>query len=274
MPVIVLSSENAETGAEVARAVAARLGYRLLGPELLPHVAEDCGVEHARLVEALTTPPSLLGLPSDLRTHLLACVEAATCAALVPGDAVSHGLGAHLFVTGVSHVLKVRVLCDPEHRSAELATQRGLSGAKARAALAREIRTRRRWSKAAYGRDETDATLYDLVVKIGQISFERACDMIAETAGDPAFRPMTYSKRRLEDLLLQSRVRAVVSEQFPDANVAVLNGNLTVRMTSLKRDRARHEAQLEELVSRVSGVGSVEIEVLEDFLGEAAESLR
>jgi hypothetical protein len=196
------------------------------------------------------------------------------CAELVDDAVVCHGVAAHLYVTGVSHVLKVRVLCDPELRSEELAARHGLSAAKARAALAREIRIRKRWSKGAYGRDETDATLYDLVVKIGQISVERACEMIAETAGDRAFRPMTYSMKRLQDLFLQSRVRAAVTERFPNAQVVVLNGDLTVRMTSLKRDRARHEAQLEELVSRVPGIGSFEVEVLEDFLGEAAESLR
>ena len=274
MPVILVSSEHADTGAEVARVVADRLGYRLLGPEILTDVAIEHGVESSRLIEALEAPPSLLGLSSELRSRYLAFIEAAVCAELVHDGVVCHGLAAHLYVTGVSHVLKVRVLCDRETRAVELAEQGELSVRKARTALAREVTARRRWSKAAYGRDETDATLYDLVVKIGQIRSDRACGVIAETAGDRAFRAMTYSMKRLDDLLLQSRVRAVVSEQFPGAQVAVLNGRVTVRVTALKRDRKRHQELVEELVGGVQGVATFEVEILEDFLGEAAESLR
>jgi hypothetical protein len=274
MSLVLLSSDSADRGKAIARSLAGRLGYRELGREILARVAVKRSVEEAKMVKALEGSRGLLGQSDAIRTRCLVYLQEAVLEELLRDDVVCQGVAAHLFVSGASHALKVRLISDPETSAKETAAAAGVSVEAARKAFEREHEKRRRWSKIAFGVDESDPALYDLIVKTGQIGVERAVSLVAETLGDGAFRSTTYSRKRMQELLAESRARSALVERFPQAKVTVVDGRLVVAIAALERDRKRRAAEVEALVAAIPGVEEIQVEVAGDYLGSAAESLR
>ena len=134
MPVIAVSSDSFEQGEAVAREVAQRLGYQFLGRELVAEVAKDKGLAEEEIFRALEEATRFLGMRARRRRELLTHLKAACLERLKEDNIVCHGLGAHLYVIGVSHAMRVRVLEKPEKtdgKTGPRAGHRGREGAQA-----------------------------------------------------------------------------------------------------------------------------------------------
>lgn len=274
MPVIIISSDFYQTGQEIARSAAEALGYDLVDRAILPEAAERYHVPDQRLAQALDQTPSFLGMTSKLWKRYLAYIQETALSRLLGDDVVCQGLGAHLYVLGVSHVLRVRILSDPQKRVDQLASSQGLSHDKAKKLLEREKEASRRWSMEAFGLDETDPSHYDMVISLSQIDQDEAVKIMKETATYTRFKPMTYSIHCMEDLALAGKVRAVLMDRFPGARVRANRGTLIIETVALKREKERRAKTIKELAGKVPGVEYVEVHVVNDILRQAAESFR
>jgi cytidylate kinase len=274
MSSVIVASDSIETGREVAERVAAKLGGRMIGRELLAVAAERHGVDVASLSRALDDPPTLLGMSRATRARLLAFVREVTVEALAADGVVCWGLASHLYVHGVSHVLTVRIVADPAGLADQLARARGVSPDKARRLLARRSDIRRRWAVAAFDRDEDDPSLYDLVIKLNQIDLERAVAIVADTVADRAFVPMSYSRKVLADMVVEAKARSLLLKEFPDLKVRLVHGTLEIDATSTRRGEQAHAEAVRELAATIPGVDDVTVRVVVDDIREAAASLR
>jgi cytidylate kinase len=274
MSMIFISSDDPEDGREIAESVARGLGYACLGRDILPAVAGRYRIPEADLMRALDQNPSFLGLSSKRRDRYLAYVQEAVLDQLEKDNIVCHGLAAHLYVRGVSHALKVRLLSDVERCTRTLASREGIPESKAKRKLDGQMKARRQWSLSAFRLDETDASYYDMVISLGQTAPERAVREIAETVAYRRFRPMSYSLQCVHDLALACRVRAALLERFPDVKVTARTGTLVIETTALKREKAARARHIKELAGTVPGVEYVEVHVHNDIFRQAAESFR
>lgn len=274
MPVIAVSSDSTEQGEAIARQVAEKLGYRLLGRELLDEVARDNDLDQAEMIKALDEAPGFLGMRARRRRELLTHVQAACLEKLLDDDVVCHGLAAHLYVVGVSHALRVRVLDNPGRRAAALSEQKGLDKEKVRKLLEKETQDRRRWSLEAFGEDETDPAMYDMVLSLATLDPDQAVDIICEAAAYPKFQAMTYSRKCMADFALASQVRRKLMQQFPDIRVRVSDGTVVAHVLSLRRDQRKKQELVRKLAGEVPGVSYVEVHVINDVFAQAAQSER
>ena len=274
MSVIIISSDSYEKGQEMAKTTAESLGYGYLGRELLGTVAAKCGIPEAKLEKALDESPSFLGMPAKLQKRYMAYIQMATLDELVKNDRVCHDLAAHLYVLGVSHVLKVRILADPDALAKETSTEKRIPLEKAKKLLERRKKFHRRWSLDHFRLDETDPSQYDLVISLSQIDSGEAVKIIRETVGYRRFKPMTYSIKCMQDIELASRVRATLLERFPDVRVRADGTTLVVETRALKREKRKKAEAIKELAGNIPGVDYVEVHVISDIFRQAAESFR
>lgn len=274
MSVIAVSAWSHCHGREIAMSAAQRLGYGTLGPELLEEVAERWQVAPAKLAAALGRQHNLLGVTPRERRRLLAYVEAAALDRLTQDQMVTWGLGAHLYVMGVSHVLKARLVRDDQARAAELANQAGLSAAAAAKALRREDEARAKVVGEIYRQREDDPTLYDLTINTAQIEVDQAMGIIAEAVRHKRFRPMTFSRKIMGDLALAARVRAQLALRHPEAQVGAEGGHVRVTLPATRRDQPKKVAALRDLIQDTEGMESLRVELVDDYLEQAARSMR
>lgn len=274
MSIVVVSAWPYCQGDEIAQEVAKKLNYRALGPELLERVAAGSKVSPGRLAGALGREAALLGPSPKESARLLAHLEAALLGELDEDKAVTWGLMAHLYLTGVSHVLKVRLMRAWEDRVADKAAGEGVSRSVAEKGLRRQDEARARLAAEVYHADESDPGLYDLTINLAQINPEQAVGLVVEAAAHKRFKPMTFSRQALRDKALAAEVRAALVDREPEAKVSAISGLIKVTIQAARRDQEKKLMAVRQAAASVPGVGAVEVEVIEDYFQAAADSMR
>lgn len=261
MSIIIISSDSTEKGEEIAHKTAQALDYACLGRELLPVVADQYGIPTDKLEWALEASPSSWGRSAGLQRRCLAYIQTTTLGELVKNNRVCHGLAAHLYVVGISHALRVRILADPAEQAREISKRGSVPLEKARRLMDRQRKLRQRWSLTHYQLNETDPSQYDLVISLSQINTDEAIKIIVQTAGYRRFAPMTYSLRCMEDAELACRVRAGLLETFPNVKVRAEGGTVIVETKGTRQNKLKKAAAIKEQVQNMEGVDYVEVHV-------------
>jgi cytidylate kinase len=274
MPIIIFLSDSYEKGKEIAKKTADNLDYKYVDRDILGEIAKRHDITESKLLKALDEMPSLFGFSSKTWHQYLVYIQEGTLKELLDDKVICHGLAAHLYVLGGSHVMKVRILMDPEKMAREIASKEGISVEKAYNIVKQQKELRKKWSLRAFNIDETDLSRYDLVINLSQIDDKEAVDMIAKASTYRKFQPMTYSIRCLHDRELASRVKAVLLKRFPDVRVNATNGTVVIEIKALKREKQKKTRIIKEMVGNMAGVNYVEVHIINDMLRQAIETFR
>ena len=271
MSIILISSDHYETGRVVAQQVAAATGYALLDRGILGEVASASRIPEPKILKSLEPTSSKMGFPAKVRDRALASIQGAVMARLLDDKVVCYGLAAHLYVLGVSHVLKIRILCNEEERGSLMATERKVGIEKARKLLKKQDAAEKRWSLDVFGRDETNPSQYDMVISLSQIEPDEAVKAIVETVSYRKFQSMTYSIKCLRDKELSIRVKLALMEKYNDVDVTADGATVVVRTKALKREKRKKTENIRALAGQIQGVSYVEVHVVRDIFRQAAE---
>ncbi len=259
MSVVILSADSYCNGEELSRKAAAELGYDWIGRrQLLAEAARRFGTTEEKMKEAFRDT-FFLGKFSSARNRHLAYFQAVFTEALNRDGVLYYGRMGHLFVDGVSHILKVRLTADLEDRVRIKAARKQISEKSARESLQREMERRAKWSTALFDVDGTDPSLFDLVIDLSRTPAEEAVRRIAETARDVRFVPITYSRKCMADQALASRIRAALIDDYPDVVVRARDGDVTVQSKALKKEKGEKLQSLRERIEAMEGVRYLEI---------------
>jgi cytidylate kinase len=251
MSIIIISSDAAEVEKSVAQKVARAMDYHLLDEGILASVAAKYEIDPGKLADAMENTPSLFsGVSSGQWRYFLACIEADVLERLLADEIVCCGLAAHLYVVGVSHVLKVRVLSENRREAPKSRTPQ-----------------RKKWSLAAYNEDETDLSRYDLVINMDQIDPAEAVKTITGAARYRKFQVMTYSMKCLSDLALAAKVNEALLKTMTDIQVQARDGSVIVSTKAGNRQKRKKIETIKELAGKIEGVRYVEVHVKKNLLG-------
>ena len=257
------------------QAVAEELGYALLGPEILDDIAAHNDLAADKLAASLNCNPSPWRRDANKRwLRHLACIEAGVLDRLKTDNTVCWGLAAHMFVRGVSHALKVRLLVDEQQQAKQMAEKQGLSVKKALKSLENEKRNCTQWSESAFGHSQADPAMYDLVINLSQIDPDEAVRTISSAVGYRKFQPMTYSTKTLAEGALAARVKARLLTSMSDVQVEASDGRVKVTSKAMKRERQKKAAAIKAMAGEVEGVEFVEVHLINYVIRAAAESFR
>ncbi len=213
MAIITISRGSFSGGKAVAEQLAERLGYPLLSrEEVLLQAAEAYGISERELAESLNQPPPFWQQVLGKRLAYVKCVTAVLLEHVGQGSLVYHGNVGHLLLTGISHVLRVRVIAGLERRIAAAMAQAGLGREAAIAHIQRVDEARGRWAKVLYGVNWDDPAQYDVILNLDRLSVASACETVAQMAGLKEFQPTEQSRESLENLSLSCRVWAAMAK--------------------------------------------------------------
>ncbi|HTU01582.1 MAG TPA: cytidylate kinase family protein [Candidatus Sulfotelmatobacter sp.] len=264
MSIVAISRGTFSGGETLAKRVADRLGYQCVSREAnLEEAAKQYDVPVEELGIAMEKPPSFWERMLGYRAAYLTYVRAALCEQARAGKLVYHGHLGQFLLPGVSHVIAVRVIADLEFRVRAAMRQQGLTVEGARAYIAKVDKERREWTRFLFGVDWDAAHHYDLVVNLGRMSMETACETVARLTERPEFQPTVASRKAVDDLALQARVSAALAKDFRTAEagfeVAADDGVVIITGTT-RWSEINHWAP--EVARRVSGVKEVRSEIV------------
>jgi cytidylate kinase len=242
--------------------VAERLGYRCISREVILEAARGCGISEEELSAAMEKPPSFWERLAGQRSAYLVLVQANLCEQARGGDIVFHGHVGHLLLPGISHVIHVRVIADMEFRIQAVMQRRHLWRHEALAYIEKVDRERRQWVRFLFDVDWEDPRLYDLVLNLSRVRIAIAVETVAQLTQRDEFKPTAESPKAMWDLVLTSRVPAVLATdpRTKGSALRVVAADGLVTITG-----ATHWPEVEEavhtLVCRVEGVKEVRAEI-------------
>jgi cytidylate kinase len=194
--IVTISREYGASALAVARAVAERLGYRLID-EQLPVVAASLLGTSAEVVETVSERPRGFGervmrqlgggvpetaqppandpVPVETRE----AIERAVREEAEAGDAVIVGRVAGSILAGRPDLLRVFVRAPLERRIAHVVESLGVDEATARAEVARIDEARRTYAREGYRVHWGDPRNYDLVIDTSRFGVDGSAEVIA-----------------------------------------------------------------------------------------------
>jgi cytidylate kinase len=273
MAVITISRGSYSHGQEIAEKVAALLGYECISREILVEAAQLFNVSEKKLIRSLSAAPNILERMVHGKERYLEYIKASLLEYARKGNVVYHGHAGHLLLTDVPNVLKIRLLAEKDDRIVFLQQRRNISREQALAIIENEDKNRVNWTRYLYKMDLNDPWLYDIVIKVGGLNIEDACEIICRAARSESYQSTDESKQAIDDLAITNRVQAEL-KSICDAQVFVKNGNVQVKVAAQKRRKSgyispalqhhigesyQHDLtrQIHEIVHKVPGVKDV-----------------
>lgn len=259
MPIITIIQGAFGAGPEVAERVAHDLGYRCVDREILVEASERYGIPEAKYREVLETGPHWWERwRESLRLYRIT-LQAAMCELAQNGDLVYHGHMGQELLPGISHVLKVLLTAPLEYQVGQVQARENQDEASARRYVERINKARSARTEAVFGADWRDASRYDLVLNVGQMTIDTLALLIEQAVGRPEFQRSEASDKSFQDLSLTAKVQAalIVSAKTRNLNVRVQGSNGVVRLSGILTQPALEEDIL-EVVREVEGAESIE----------------
>jgi cytidylate kinase len=233
MAVITISRGSFSHGQEIAEKVAEMLGYDCVSREILVEAAQLFNVSEKKLIRSIDDAPNILERMVRGKERYLEYIRATLLDYARKGNVVYHGHAGHFLLTEIPQVLKIRIIADKDDRIKLLQKRENVTKEAAAEVIENEDKNRTDWTRYLYKMDIHDAKLYDIVINIGNLTIEDACEIICVAARSNRYHTTDESKRAVEDLAITSRLRAALLP-LCDAEVFVKNGDVHVKVEAQK----------------------------------------
>jgi hypothetical protein len=124
---------------------------------------------------------------------------------------------------------------------------------------------RHQWVKRVYGAENTDSSLYDMVLNLGSFSVPEACEVLKTAAARPEFEMNPERLKRLEDFRLGCHVRLALLEdlgtQTLDLDATVSGGVATISGEAPLLNTGEVGTRITEIATSVPGVKEVHLAI-------------
>ncbi|MEJ2008234.1 MAG: cytidylate kinase-like family protein [Acidobacteriota bacterium] len=210
MAIVTISRGSMSGGEALASCLASKLGYPVLGREVLVEAAAKLGVNEDVLREKIQTSAGLFEKLTTDRYIYLVALQSALADQCVSGDLIYHGNAGHFLLKDVPNVLRVRLIAPMSMRVRAVMDRQGLSAEAAQDYIRYVDQERIEWTKFVYGVDWRDPKNYDLIVNLRRVSLESACAMVTGVVGTPAYATTEEVKNKLKGFALACKVKVAV----------------------------------------------------------------
>jgi len=211
MPVITMTQEMASLGKDVALGVSEALGLQQVRHEVGDVVAGRMQVKKSLIRRIREGKASKMEKwAADEKTISIFTAEEVFDLA-VKGNVLIRGWGATLYLRPISHIASVRV-CAPLDLRVTRLMERLETDDEALARHEVEVDDSARAARmgVAFNVGWGDPTLYDLTLNTERVPIPTCVDQVIALVKSPAFQETPESRRHLENLALQARVRAAL----------------------------------------------------------------
>ena len=266
MSIISISRGSYSYGKEIAEKLARQMGYECISREILLEASEQFHVPEIKLVHAIHDSPTILDRFTFGKEKYIAFIRAALFHHLQKDNVIYHGLAGHFFLQKVPHVLKVRIIADMDKRIEIVMKRDQVSAEAAQRILTKDDEERRKWSHYLYGIDTTDSRLYDIVLRIGQLTVDDAIKIIENAVQQPSLRSTAASQQIMDDMALAAQVEAELVTEFPGAAVSAEKGKVVVTIKGPIDKTEAISDQVKKAMAKREGIETIDVNVVQSAL--------
>ena len=196
MAIVTISNVSYCHGRKVAETLAEKLGYEFFSRDTLREDASNqFNLPEIKIARVIENPPSLLDRIIGGKEKYVAYVRSVFLRRLQKDNIIYLGFVGQFFVKDVPNILKVLVTANLEDRVRTLMNREGISAGKAQKHLEKIDAARSKWSRHLYGIDIWDPNLYDMVLRIDNMTVENVVDNLTKVIQLPCFQISSISQQ-------------------------------------------------------------------------------
>jgi cytidylate kinase len=257
MSIITISRGSYSRGKEIAEKLAERLGYECISRDIILEASEHFNVPEVKLIRTIHDAPSILDRFTHGKEKYMAFIREAFLKHVQKDNIIYHGLAGHFFLTGVPHVMKVRIIANIEERVKEEMKRENITEEEALYILRKDDEERRKWSLHLYGIDTWRSSLYDVVLHINKLRVSDAVDILTDIVQRPCFQTTPESQQQLDDLVSGAEAKIKLLDKYPRASVECHDGILYVSVSAPLIQEKMIDKQITQILSNVNGIKEV-----------------
>ena len=262
MAIITISREMGSGGIPIAHKAAEELGYTLVDGDMLRELAPQYGLSPEALEKADEKPPAFvdaLDHQLEIDQHM---IELIILEHALKGNVIIYGRGGQDLLTGISSVLRVRIIAPFEERVERWAEREWLDPDLARILVRKSDQQRAGFIKYYFDRDWDDPLHYDVVINTSRLSEVSAIQLISNAIKDQNLEGLKQpGKAHLSDLILRKKAEIAL---LSDERVEAINmGHFSIEVASGIAHVEGHvhsdeeQRAVEDLVMAVEGIESL-----------------
>jgi len=259
MGIITVTRGSYSSGKEIAEKVAQKLGYDCISREVILEASKEFNIPDIKLIQVFEDAPSILDRFTRRKQKYVAYTQSTLLDYLTKGKVVYHGFAGHFFVEGISHVLKVLITANLDHRAGIVMERDRISRPEALRFIKRIDEQRRKWGQRLYGIHPWDPRLYDLVLHIDKITIDDAVNTISQIARLRQFQPTSESRKALEDLALTAKVKNFLIDVKPKVDVRVENKFVFLKTQVPLTQESEVVNKMGDIMKGISGVRGIKV---------------
>jgi len=267
MPIISVVSATYCHADDLIKGVLERTGLqRVTDRDLVVQAAGNSGMSEAVVAKAFSAKRSVFNSFTRERERTVACLKVAVAEAVARDGVVLDGFCSHLVPSSITHVLRVCLVADMASRISSAKTNDQIEGKTAAREIRRQDEDLAAWVQDHRGcADPWSPSLFDIVLPTDKTPLDGAIRLIVESLANAAVQPTADSRRAVDDFLVAARVENALAAAGHHAEVACLDGRVTLTINKHVLMLGRLEEELKEIAGPVEGVHSVETRVGKDF---------
>jgi cytidylate kinase len=256
---ITFSRKTGTGGSEIARTVAAQLGYGFYDTAAIDSTGREMGILGQADYADEKAPSLFARLFSKEPEIYLDRLNSVIYELAGRGNAVFLGRGSHILLRDLRCALHVRVIASAEKRLRNLRA-RGIPDEVATKMMHRSDQEREAFTKFAHGVDWNDPELYDIVLNMDNLTVDLAVDTILHIARSEEVKARSVDamdslkalavRRRAEAALIEAGFSLnALSLSVPEPGRVLLTGSVHSQSAATR---------IREVVENVDGVASID----------------
>ena len=258
MQIICISRGSHEYSSQLAEELSKIIGYTSISRETVTDKATEYGIPVGKLeMQILRNRP--LGEEMSIVADMYKAISTAyTCDRALKENIIYHGRTGHQTLPGLTNVLRVRAIADPEYRIKIVSDRMKITREKAKDFIFHIDEDIRKWTRTLYNSDLDDPSKYDLTLNAANLSVKNAATALANFAQLPEFQETPSTKQALQDLLLAANCRLAIgfNEHSKNVNVGIQADRGNVSVTYMPRQTEEAKA-IPDVLKSIEGIKSL-----------------
>ena len=263
MTVIAMTREMGSLGKDVALGLSVQMGLTVVHHELVERdLADRMDMRESEVHRFLEGQASLLERWKIDQTRLSRYTADEILQLAQRDNVLIRGWGATHLLSGVHHVIRVRVCAPMSSRIERLMERLGIEDrAVARREIQRSDAAHTRVMHSFFDADWENPINYDIVLNTAHVPVEACIDQVRLLTESPAFKVTEDSRGALNDKLIETRVRAALVDSAEPTfegrsfDIEVADGKVVL---SGATSNQRIIENMVQLVGAVDGVKEIE----------------
>lgn len=265
MPSIALFCSKFTNDDEIKQNLSSLLGLTIINDQdILFDAGKKHGVNTAKLKQTLYNKTSVFNHFTLERERSVSYIKEALAENLAKQECIYAGFVSLLIPGTITHVMKV-LLVDNREQRIKRAVATGLTEKESARLIKTSDQSAIDWADFLFQKDAFDASLYDIVIPVGEFTTDEILQLITENFTKPALINNDNSIQAIKDFRLSAQIEQALLGKGYRIDLEVNNGQVTFFVNKSTLNFTKLANTLSELTGSIDGVENVEVKKGKDY---------